>query len=567
MNKSGEKLLGGHLVDAGVISADQLALALEEQKQSGKLLGLILLESGFISDQDMFSSALSRYLDCEFVRLKERVISADTILRIPAQFASHYKAIPIDIQNDLLVLATPYPTDHTIMEGLQLIWPGKMKLVMTPETDVADAIRKYYGLGAETIDAMMGGEQAVKGEHQGEQDLVELDSEASIGKFLNQILLEAWHKRATDIHIEPFETELKIRYRIDGALADIDVPKNIFHFRDAIISRIKIMSNLNIAERRLPQDGRFKVRISGVDLDLRVSFLPTPNGESAVIRLLSSGKLYGLKELGLSPEHEQQMEQLIQKPHGIIFVTGPTGSGKTTTLYCCMSRVMNSDKKIITIEDPIEYLIRGVTQLQVNPRIGFTFAAGLRSMLRHDPDIMMVGEVRDLETAQIAIQVALTGHLVFSTLHTNDAAGGITRLLDMGVEPYLISSAVEAFIAQRLVRKVCQNCRKETHIPAGNLRELGFDVREDAIVSEGEGCEVCGFTGYHGRQGIFEFLKVDEAVGELITQKASAARIREHVCKLGMRSLMQDGWSKIQQGVTTLSEVVRVTRDDPGSKF
>jgi len=558
------QLLGTRLLEAGVITPVQLEQALAVQKQNGKLLGVILLEMGVIAQEDVFLSLLARHLKREYVRLKEFSVSSETIARIPAQFASHYKVLPLEIRDEVLIAATPYPDDQSVVEGLQLVWPGKMRLVLALEAELMDAIRRYYGVGAETIDAMMGQRSASSGETAAAEDLVELDSEASIGKFLNQILLEAWHRRATDIHIEPFETELKIRYRVDGSLTDVEVPKNIFHFRDAIISRIKIMSNLNIAERRLPQDGRFKVRVQGVDLDLRVSFLPTPNGESAVIRLLSSGRLYAFEDLGLSSGHAALLAKVIRRPHGIVFVTGPTGSGKTTTLYCCLSQVMDTDKKIITMEDPIEYLIRGVTQLQVNPRIGWTFATGLRSMLRHDPDIMMVGEVRDLETAQIAIQVALTGHLVFSTLHTNDAAGGITRLLDMGVEPYLVSSAVEVFIAQRLVRRICEHCAKEVRLTAESLRAMGFDAREDTVVREGEGCEACGWSGYHGRQGIFEFLPVDDEIGRMITQKMPASRIREYAQGQGMRSLLQDGWDKIQQGVTTVSEVVRVTRDDGG---
>jgi len=561
-NGNQRKLLGERLLEAGVITPDQLAQALALQKENGKLLGVILLESGAIDQEEMFLSLLARHLNREYVRLREIVISDETIGRIPAQFASHYHVIPLEARDGVLSLATPNPDDQTMEEGLQLVWSGKMRFVLALESEVSEAIRRYYGVGAETIDAMMGQRAASSGEPAGAEDLVELDSEASIGKFLNQILLEAWRQRATDIHIEPFETELKIRYRVDGSLVDVEVPRNIFHFRDAIISRIKIMSNLNIAERRLPQDGRFKVRIQGVDLDLRVSFLPTPNGESVVIRLLSSGRLYALEDLGLSAGHRSLLAKSIQRPHGIVFVTGPTGSGKTTTLYCCLSRVMETDKKIITIEDPVEYLMRGVTQLQVNPRIGWTFAAGLRSMLRHDPDIMMVGEVRDLETAQIAIQVALTGHLVFSTLHTNDAAGGITRLLDMGVEPYLVASAVEVFIAQRLVRRICERCVREVRMTAGSLRSMGFDVHQDAVVREGEGCEACGGSGYHGRQGIFEFLPVDDETGRMITRKEPASEIRDYARSQGMRSLMQDGWDKIQQGVTTVSEVVRVTRDD-----
>ena len=557
-------LLGQRLIQEGIISQEQLDQGLKEQERTRKLLGVILLEKAFVKEE-LFFLSLSKHLGCDHVDLKQKTIPPEIILKIPAQFACHYKVIPAGMENDTLLLASSNPLDQTMRDGVHLVWPGKVRFLVASEEDVTRAIRQYYGVGAETIDAMMGGASSVRQDKREVNDITELDSEASIAKFLNQILLEAYQKRATDIHIEPFESELTIRYRIDGSLVDVQVPKNIWHFRDAISSRIKIMSNLNIAERRLPQDGRLKVRVSGVDLDLRVSFLPTPNGESIVIRLLSSNQLYALADLGLPENDLKVMNDLIRRPHGIVFVTGPTGSGKTTTLYCCLSQVMDFNRKIITIEDPIEYLIKGVVQLQVNPKIGFTFASGLRSMLRHDPDIMMVGEVRDAETAEIAIQVALTGHLVFSTLHTNDAVSGITRLLDMGLEPYLISSSVEAFIAQRLVKKICPECRKQVRMKAASLRELGFNVSEDTVVYEGAGCEDCQFSGYHGREGIFEFLVLNETIREMIVQKAPASKIKQEALRSGMTSLLQNGWSKIINGTTTINEVLRVTKEDIAS--
>lgn len=562
MGKLHEKLLGEVLIEKKIITADQLSQALEIQKEQRKLLGVILLENNFIKEKDLFFSLLSDHIGTEYVALNDISVAADVIAAIPAQFASHYKVIPIGLKDGTLILATPYPFDHLIVDGLQLVWPQDIHLVFAPEDAVIEAIRQYYGLGAETIDAMMGETSSTGLSEQSVDDISELDSEASIGKFLNQILFEAYQKRATDIHIEPFETALKIRYRIDGALVDVQTPKNIWHFRDAISSRVKIMSNLNIAERRLPQDGRFHVRVAGMDLDLRVSVLPTPNGESIVIRLLSSDQVYDFKDLGLADRDMSKLQDLLNRTHGIIFVTGPTGSGKTTTLYCCLSKVKGAERKIITIEDPIEYLIDGITQLQVNPGIGFSFALGLRSMLRHDPDIMMVGEVRDLETAEIAVQVALTGHLVFSTLHTNDAVSGITRLLDMGVESYLVSSSIEAFIAQRLVRKICPSCKKKVLMTADQLRELGFPASRDLNSYEGSGCEACDFTGYHGRQGIFEFLIMNDQLREMISQKATVQQIKAAACKAGMVTLLQDGLDKIEQGITTVSEVLRVTQED-----
>jgi len=388
-----------------------------------------------------------------------------------------------------------------------------------------------------------------------------IDSEASISKFLNQILLEAYKDGATDIHIEPFVDELRVRYRIDGMMYDAKVPKNIRHFQDAICSRTKILSNLNIAEKRLPQDGRFKVRVGSIDLDLRVSFLPTPCGESIVLRILNTTKLFSLEELGLPDAERNILKQLTEKPHGIIFLTGPTGSGKTTTLYACLSRMNTYTHKIITIEDPIEYQLNGITQIQINPAIGLTFAKGLRSMLRHDPDIMMVGEVRDAETATTAIQVALTGHLIFSTLHTNDAASGVARLLDMGIESYLITSTIQCFIAQRLVRRVCDQCKKAVHLTEDMLGEFGGQIAVDkTVIYEHAGCDACHGTGYKGRKAIYEFLVLNDDIQKLILHRATSGEIKEKAVASGMKTLRQAGWEKVKQGVTTLQEVIRVTQ-------
>ncbi len=557
-------LLGQQLVNDGIISAHDLTWALDEQKKTRQRLGYILLSSGRINDEDAFFSLIAQRIGLEYSPLKKSQIPNDIIAKIPAQFAAYYHVMPMALNDDVLTLASPNPFDPVMMDGIQLVWPGKLHMVVASDQDVAQAIRQYYGVGAETIDAMMIGKRHAIEEDTGMNDITALDSEASIGKFLNQILLEAYRKRATDIHIEPSESEVKIRYRVDGVLRDVEVPKNIWHFRDVIISRVKIMANLNIAECRLPQDGRFNVQVSGRELDLRVSFLPMSRGESIVLRLLDTAKIYRLDDLGLQIHHLNILHQLLRRPHGIIFVTGPTGSGKTTTLYCCLSHVKGPDKKIITIEDPIEYMIPGITQLQVNPQINFSFATGLRSMLRHDPDMMMVGEVRDAETAQIAVQVALTGHLVLSTLHTNDAAGAVSRLLDMGVEPYLLTSTVEAFIAQRLVRRICPQCQKSVFVCAADLRHLGLPAQEDGYVYEGTGCPACDFSGYHGRVGLFEFLIMNDRLRNMVVHKASAERIRHAALSMGMQSLLQDGWDKVHSGVTTVSEVVRVINEQEG---
>jgi type II secretory ATPase GspE/PulE/Tfp pilus assembly ATPase PilB-like protein len=396
------------------------------------------------------------------------------------------------------------------------------------------------------------------------EDLEVLAEDVSIIKVVNQILSEAIKDRATDIHLEPFQDELRTRFRIDGVLYDINIPETIKYFHPAVVSRIKIMARLNIAERRLPQDGRIKIKVDDRELDLRVSVIPTIFGESVQIRILSSTLFLELEKLGLLPEDLKIIEKVITKPHGIIFVTGPTGSGKSTTLYAALARINSSNIKIITIEDPIEYQLRGVNQIQVHPQIGLNFASALRHMLRHDPDVMMVGEVRDYETAEISIRSALTGHLVFSTLHTNDAAGAVTRLLDMGIEPFLVSSSLECLIAQRLVRLICPNCKtpvKSKREILDQIKDIEFDPQKIELY-EGKGCEECRFTGYRGRTAIYEILPVTEAIRELILNRASSQQIKKAAIVQGMRTLRQDGLQKVLGGLTTLTEVIRVTEQE-----
>ena len=483
-----------------------------------------------------------------FLPLGPLAIEKDVIKKLPPKFASHYKVMPIAFKDGVLTVAMRDPLNVEIIDEISLAVDVPIHPVSASEKDILETIRKYYGVGAETIEHMMGTVRSIQKREEIEQ-IDEIDSEASIAKFLNQILFEAYRDRSTDIHIEPFENVLHIRYRIDGLLYDAKVPQNIWHFKDSINSRIKILSNLNIAEKRIPQDGRFKVRIQEVELDLRVSFLPTLYGESVVIRLLNTTRLLSLEELGLQTKDIHFLEQLIKKPHGIIFLTGPTGSGKTTTLYSGLSRINTEHTKIITIEDPIEYQLKGITQIQINPKVGVTFANGLRSMLRHDPDMMMVGEVRDKETAEIAIQVALTGHLIFSTLHTNDAASGITRLLDMGVEPYLITSTVECFIDQRLIRKICPDCKESKEV-------------NGAVTYYGKGCGHCHMTGYKEREGIYEFLLMTEEIRQLIMQRQTASVIKEKAVAQGMKTLSEAGWEKVKAGITTPEEILRVTKEE-----
>ncbi len=579
MNNPG--LIGQLLVKRDLITIEDLEKGLLEQEKSGLPLGAILVKLGCI-EEDKLYQALSDQFRTPYVKLRDIKISPAIIEKIPAKFATHYKFIPIESENGIVTVATANPLDINTLDDLKLLLKKDIKMVLSSEDDIIAAIRKYYGVGAETIEKIVPGgldKETISIQAQVTEDIIKSADDASIIKFVNQIFLEAYKDRATDIHIEPYEDDLKIRYRIDGVLYDTKLPPNIKSFQSAIISRIKIMANLNIAERRLPQDGRIKIRISDAEVDLRVSILPTPFGESVVIRLLSTNIFYGLENLGLLAQDRDIFETLIRKPHGIIFVTGPTGSGKTTTLYAALSKINDREKKILTIEDPIEYQLKGITQVQVHPKIGLTFSQGLRTMLRHDPDIMMVGEVRDYETAEITIRVALTGHLVFSTLHTNDAAGGITRLIDMGVEPFLVASSVNAFVAQRLVRVICPNCKVEAEPEEEMLRELGVHPVRNGVsngadgqgtpqakIFKGKGCDSCKHTGYKGRTAIYEILTVTESIRELILQRASAEQIKRQALSLGMHTLRRDGWEKVIKGITTPAEVIRVTQQEEPPK-
>ncbi len=555
-------LIGEMLVNDEVITPEQLEMCLNEQKKSGKFICQIIADLGFATEEKVLT-VLSQQLKIPYVRLKDKIIAKPVADRVPARFAVHYKLMPLEDKDGILSIAVTDPLDLHTLDDIKLILSCEVRPFLGGEKDIIEAIKKYYGIGADTIESIMA-ETAASGEPSpgalAAEEAEELVEDASIIKFVNQIIQQAYHDRATDIHIEPYEDELKVRYRIDGVLYEAAIPPNIKYFQSAIISRIKIMSNLNIAEHRLPQDGRMKVKVGQEDLDLRVSILPTPYGESVGIRLLFAKMLYSLEELGLADFDLKILNEMIKKPHGIILLTGPTGSGKTTTLYACLSKINNRELKILTIEDPIEYHLKGITQIQVHTKVDLTFANGLRSMLRHDPDVMMVGEIRDVETAEIAIRVALTGHLVFSTLHTNDAAGATTRLLDMGIEPFLVASSVECVIAQRLVRLICPKCKRPGKDAKVILQELGMkDVPKDAEIYEGKGCESCKFTGYRGRTAIHEFLVLNEEIREMVLNHKSADQIRRKAVSLGMRTLRNAGIEKILKGMTTPGEVMRVT--------
>jgi general secretion pathway protein E len=477
---------------------------------------------------------------------------------VSARVANHYRLMPLGFEGDRLRVAMSSLPDVVRRDELRMVLRREIFPVLAGEEDIAKAIKEHYGLGAETVERLNATEGVKKAEPRVRLNDLDEAQDASVIRVVNQILMEAYENRATDIHLEPYEEELRVRYRIDGVLYDAKIAESLKRFQAALTSRIKIMADLSIAEKRLPQDGRIKVRVGGQEMDLRVSTLPTPYGESVGIRLLTSRQFLDLRHLGFEEEHVSLVESYLEKPHGILFLTGPTGSGKTTTLYAFLNRINGPSRKIITIEDPIEYQMKGVTQVQVQPAIGLTFAQGLRSMLRHDPDVMMVGEVRDLETAEIAIRVALTGHLVFSTLHTNDAAGAVARLEDIGVEPYLISSSINCVIAQRLVRVICPSCREETPAPPDLLKEFGVEGVTPTLF-RGRGCPLCKSTGFQGRTVIYEILPIDDDIREMVASRQPSHLIRERAMGQGMRTLRQSGWNKIIQGITTPDEVLRAT--------
>jgi type II secretory ATPase GspE/PulE/Tfp pilus assembly ATPase PilB-like protein len=559
-------LFGQMLVDRRIITAEQLSFALEEQKKAGQPLGITLVRMGFVSSEQAFLPVLAERNNVGFVVLKNTLVAPDVLARVPPKVANHYKVFPVRYDARTLYVALCHGSawDIAVLDDLAMLTRCRIVPLLAAEKDILDAIHESYGVGAETIEKMMTDNTSVSGARDLIEEIDEQGAEASISLFLNQVMYAAYKEHATDIHIEPFEEQLRIRYRIDGVLYDAKAPVNIRFFKDILVSRIKILANLNIAEKRLPQDGRFRVNVNDQRLDLRVSFLPTAFGESAVIRILNSARLYSFDELGFTGTERESLDALLRKEHGTIFLTGPTGSGKTTTLYSCLVELNKDDTKIITVEDPVEYQLGGIVQVQAHADIGLNFATVLRSMLRNDPDVLMVGEVRDRETAQIAVQAALTGHLVLSTLHTNDAASGIARLMDMGVEPYLIASAVECFIAQRLVRVVCVHCRKRVVVTPVMARDFGFeyDTIQAAAVYESAGCPACRMTGFQGRQAIGEFLFLDEKIRSMIVRRSSAGEIKDSAIRGGMKTLRMNGWEKIIAGLTTPSEVIRVTHED-----
>jgi type II secretory ATPase GspE/PulE/Tfp pilus assembly ATPase PilB-like protein len=569
--------LGEILIEKAIITPQQLEIALKEQQKRGELLGATLIKLGYLKEEQLLK-VLSEQLNIPYLKLADIVIDHSAIEKVPAKFAWHYKIFPIKYAAGKLTIATFDPLRS--LNDVKLFLGYEVEPVLAVEDEIVKAIRKYYGVGAETVEGIIakGAEESVSAKPVEKiEDIEKLAEDASIVKLVNQIILEAYQKRATDIHIEPYRGRLGLRYRIDGVLYEADVSPEMKRLFPAIVSRIKIMSRLNIVERRLPQDGRAVVKIGKEEIDLRISVIPTRHGEGVVLRILPTKMLFDLEKLGLESDDLKMIETLITKPHGIIFVSGPTGSGKTTTLYACLNKIKSTTNKIITIEDPIEYELEGISQIQVAPEIGFTFAQGLRSMLRHDPDIMMVGEVRDFETAELAIRIALTGHLVFSTVHTNDAAGGVTRLLNIGIEPFLLASSVEAFLAQRLIRLICPKCKQEDKTGGEIKKQILEDIAQFSQLSQiktdltdlkesdihfykGKGCEACNFTGFRDRTAIYEILPVNKEIKKLILQKASTDAIKEKAISEGMKVLRLSGWKKVIAGLTTPDEVIRVTQ-------
>ncbi|MCX7723284.1 MAG: ATPase, T2SS/T4P/T4SS family [Verrucomicrobiae bacterium] len=525
------------------------------------LLSFISREAGLTDEQ--FLTRLASKLGWPYVDLRKLAIPPEVRNKISTKVAFQYSVIPIRFENGTLQVAVSNPFDNAMLNAVRFDAAVPVEFALAPKDEIEKALKRYYGVGAETLEELKQEEEPIELLVSEDKEITGTDQEASVIKFVNQIIWEAYKDRATDIHIEPCEDELRIRYRIDGILHQTPVPPQLKRYQAALISRIKVMSGMNIAEKRLPQDGRINVRIKGEEIDIRVSTVPTVYGESVSLRLLSRGKIFlSLDKLGFSPKDEAIIRELIVKPHGILLITGPTGSGKSTSLYAMLATINSVHKRIITIEEPVEYELKGINQIAVRPEIGLTFAVGLRHILRQDPNVIMVGEIRDLETAEIAIRAALTGHLVFSTLHTNDAASAFTRLIDMGIEPFLVASSVEAVIAQRLVRTICPVCKTEQKIERSYLKRIGFPEEDIDTTTfwRGAGCEDCRQLGYQGRIAIYELLLVNEALRPLILNRAPASTIAAKAIEMGMRTLRDDGWLKVKAGITTVEEVLRVTQ-------
>jgi type II secretory ATPase GspE/PulE/Tfp pilus assembly ATPase PilB-like protein len=550
------------LLASGVSSRDE-AVELAQNLNGGSWTAQVL-DSGKV-DEQRFLSVIGNFFRVPVISIDPKTIDRETLSILPSRFVFQHHILPIETKESSVVLA-PYDLFNSLgrqLAGQLLKKPAEWVLV--PRAQLLRAMKALYGVGAETFDEILKSKRDFEVLQEGETatDINADDPEASVVKFVNQIIREAIVERATDIHVEPLENDIRIRYRIDGILHEVAVPPQLRLLHSAIISRLKVMSHMDIAERRLPQDGRMNLHANNQEIDVRVSTIPTVNGESISLRLLSrGGQQFGFDRLDLGKKQEKMIRQLLAQPNGIMLVTGPTGCGKSTSLYCFLSTINSVQRRIITIEEPVEYKLPGVLQMDVKPEIDFTFARGLRHILRQDPNVVMVGEIRDTETADIAIRAAMTGHLVFSTLHTNDAVGGITRLLDMDVEPFLLASVVKAFIAQRLVRTICPECAELVEYPVEYLAEIAFPSVLGTKFKRGAGCDNCRHTGYQGRAAIYEICVVTEPLRKLIMQRRDGSELKQCAISEGMITLRQDGWRRVAKGGTTIEEVVRVTQTD-----
>jgi len=545
-------------------AAKAAALAQEKQLTLGEALETLNLVGGVdLLDAMAEASGLAVFQKIDPIR-----IPTDLVLPVPIQFAKRNRLIPVAEEESSVIVAFSDMGNLDALTDLKVLYGRGIKPVLAPAEEILEATNRVYELGSDRGDGLMEGISEsdldeLAHELEEPKDLLDAADEAPVIRFVNGVLFQAVKDRASDVHIEPFERELVVRYRIDGVLYKVLAPPKALHA--PITSRVKVMAGLDIAEKRLPQDGRIRIKIAGKDIDIRVSVLPTGFGERVVMRLLDkTAVVLRLEDLGLGDDALATFKKLITRPHGILLVTGPTGSGKTTTLYSALTRINSEDINIITVEDPIEYQIKGIGQIHVNPKIDLTFAAGLRSILRQDPDVIMVGEIRDLETAEIAIQASLTGHLVFSTLHTNDAAGAVTRLVEMGIEPFLVTSSVVAILAQRLVRVLCKDCRVPYTPDDEELRELGLTRKslENGVLYSPAGCSKCKNTGYRGRLGIYELLTVSDNVRNMVMRGANATEVKNAAIAGGMLTLRHDGAQKAARGITSAEEVIRVTQEE-----
>ncbi|MFO1497701.1 MAG: ATPase, T2SS/T4P/T4SS family [Verrucomicrobiota bacterium] len=548
------------LLEKNLLTQAQLDEAGALQQAEGLRLDRAIVQLGFLTERQLLE-VMSSELHLPLISLADVSIEPDVLRALPPKIVYRKRIVPISRINETLNVATSDAFDLYAVDDIRLLTGLKIQAVLAVKDEIEKVIKTHYGLGGDTLDEMVGpdGLEAAGPTGESSEDLLEMAQEASVIKLVNEIILEAVNERASDIHIEPYEHQLSIRYRIDGVLQEASIPAQMHRFQAAIISRIKILANLNIAERRVPQDGRIKFQVGGRQIDVRVSVIPMLFGEGIVMRLLDKANvLFTLQELGMDAVTHGRFKSLIDRPHGIILVTGPTGSGKTTTLYAALNAIVGPGIKVLTVEDPVEYNLQGVNQIPVDQHVGMTFERGLRAILRHDPDVVMIGEIRDLETARAAIQASLTGHLVLSTLHTNDAASAPMRLIDMGVEPYLVGSTLIGSMAQRLVRKICSKCKSPAR-PEDEKIPPDFDLKPGDALYRGAGCDHCRKTGFRGRAGLYELLLVNDAISASIMERAPLPQIVKAGRQTGLKLLREDGWDKVRGGITTIDEVLTCT--------